>query len=95
MFERTKHLMRRGVALASKSKALLVGAVVGVATVTASAGEPTFTPVDLDAITFPINLSSIAIAVATAGGTMIGLWAIYKIGFKLVRKFTDRMGSVV
>ncbi|MBO6740637.1 MAG: hypothetical protein JJ916_12350 [Phycisphaerales bacterium] len=52
-------------------------------------------PAELGDIVFPITLSSIALAVAAAGGTMIGLWAVYKIGFKLVRKFISRMGSTV
>lgn len=52
-------------------------------------------PADLGDIVFPIDLSSIATVVAAAGATMIGLWAVYKIGFKFVRKFISRMGSAV
>lgn len=56
--------------------------------------EPT-DPAELGDIVFPIDLASIATTVAAAGATMIGLWAIYKIGFKFVRKFITRMGSAV
>ena len=52
-------------------------------------------PADLDPIVFPISLTSIATVVGTAGATMIGLWATYKIGFRLVRKLISRMGSTV
>ena len=52
-------------------------------------------PPDLEAIWFPLTFSSIALAVGTAGATMIGLWATYKIGFKLVRKLTNRTGSTI
>lgn len=84
----TKHL--------TKGKAL---AVAGAAALMTTAGpamaEPTFTPVDMDAVSFPINLPTIAIAVATAGATMIALWAVYAVGFKLARKFIRRMGATV
>ena len=60
----------------------------------AFAQEPS-DPAALDTIVFPIDLQSIATNVSAAGATMIGLWAIYKIGFKLVRKFISRMGSAV
>jgi hypothetical protein len=53
------------------------------------------TPANLGDIVFPIDLASIATVVAAAGATMIGLWAVYKIGFKFVRKFISRMGSAV
>ncbi|MHA7812895.1 MAG: hypothetical protein ACX94C_05835 [Phycisphaerales bacterium] len=84
----TKHL--------TKGKAL---AVAGAAALMTTAGpamaEPTFTPVDMGEIVFPLNIPSVAIGIATAGGAMIAAWAIYAIGFKLIRKFIRRMGAVV
>ena len=82
---------------AQGAKTKLVTAVmVGTSAVLAtSASAQVDVPPDLGDIVWHINLTSIATSVAAAGATMIGLWAIYKIGFKLVRKFISRMGSAV
>ena len=75
---------------------LVTAVMVGTSAVLAtSASAQVDVPPDLGEIVWPINLTSIATSVAAAGATMIGLWAIYKIGFKLVRKFISRMGSAV
>lgn len=73
--------------------ALMIGAVAlfGSDALAQSPSDPN----ELGDIVFPIDLSSIATVVAAAGATMIGLWAVYKIGFKFVRKFISRMGSAV
>ena len=73
--------------------ALMIGTLALFGT-NAWAQEPA-DPATLGDIVFPIDLTSIATVVAAAGATMIGLWAVYKIGFKLVRKFITRMGSTV
>lgn len=73
--------------------ALMIGAVAVFGS-NAFAQEPA-DPTELGDIVFPIDLASIATTVAAAGATMIGLWAVYKIGFKFVRKFITRMGSAV
>ena len=73
-----------------KSATFVAGAAIALTTSLAAAQ-----PADLDPIVFPISLPSIALAVGTAGATMIGLWATYKIGFRLVRKLISRMGSTV
>ena len=52
-------------------------------------------PPDLSPIWFPLTVTAIALAVGTAGATMIGLWATYKIGFGLTRKLINRMGGTV
>lgn len=67
---------------------------VALASANVFAQEPA-DPTQLGDIVFPIDLTSIATVVAAAGATMIGLWAVYKIGFKLVNKFIRRMGSTV
>lgn len=75
--------------------ALMIGAVaVFGSDAFAQVSEPT-EGAALGDIVFPIELASIATTVAAAGATMIGLWAVYKIGFKFVRKFITRMGSAV
>ena len=50
---------------------------------------------DLGPIYFPITLASIAIAVGAAGASVVGLWATYKIGFKLARKMINKMGGAI
>ena len=83
--------------LTSSVKSVSRRAAVAVAGVTLAVVAPIASaqPADLDPIVFPISLPSIALAVGTAGATMIGLWATYKIGFRLVRKLISRMGSTV
>lgn len=79
----------------AKTKTLTAVMVGSTAILATGASAQEAVPPDLAPIVWPIDLSSIAVSVAAAGATMIGLWAIYKIGFRLVRKFISRMGSVV
>ena len=75
--------------------AVMVGTTMLLATTASATGDTTPVPPDLGDIVWPIDLSSIATSVGAAGATMIGIWAIYKIGFRLVRKFISRMGAAV
>lgn len=49
----------------------------------------------MPAIDFPIDLASVATVVATAGGTMLLIWAGVHIGFKLARKLLGRVTKSV
>ena len=80
---------------AVKSVSRRTAAVVGGVAIALSTSVASAQPAALDPIVFPIDLASIATAVGVAGATMIGLWATYKIGFRLVRKLITRMGSTV
>jgi len=86
--------------LKTKATTAVIAGTMAVATFGASADElppqqPAGDSAALGEIFIPIDFTSIATAVATAGATMIGLLAIYQIGFKLVRKFISRAGRMV
>lgn len=73
----------------------LAVAGVAVATTLATAQSEVVDPVELGDIVFPLDLTSIAVKVGAAGALMVGLWATYKIGFRLINKFVGRMGSAI
>ncbi len=86
--------------LSTKAKTAVIAGTMSIASMSAMAQDlPDQQPVGesaaLGEIFIPIDFTSIATAVATAGATMIGLLAIYQIGFKLVRKFISRAGRMV
>ncbi len=69
--------------------ALAIGASSTVA-LAGGGGPPT-----MPAIALPIDLASVAAAVAVVGGTMLLLWAGIYVGFKLANKFIRRAGQTV
>lgn len=96
MFDRVKSFTGRTLA---KTKTVAVAGALAVATVTGAAsaqegGEP-FTASDLGEIVFALTPDSVAGEIGAAGATMLGLWAVWAIGFKLLKKFIRRMGSTV
>jgi hypothetical protein len=75
----------------AKSRAVAASTGLLVLTAPALAGTPPTMP----AIELPIDLASVASAVAVVGGTMLLAWAGIFIGFKLARKFIGRAGKTV
>lgn len=70
--------------------AIVIGGSSTLALAGGGSGPPTMPAIDL-----PIDLSSVASAIALVGGTMLLLWAGVYIGFKLARKFITRAGQTV
>lgn len=52
-------------------------------------------PVEMGEIPFPIDMTSLGVAVATAGGLMLIAYFGIKIGFGLVKKLMKRLSSAV
>jgi hypothetical protein len=93
MFQTLKSLTGRTLA---NPKAMLAAGAIALATTTGSAlAVDPYVPTDVGDIVFALTPESIAVGVGTAGATMLGLWAVWAIGFKLLRKFIRRMGSTV
>lgn len=70
--------------------ALIATGSASIALAGGGGGPPTMPAIDL-----PIDLASVASAIALVGGTMLLLWAGVYIGFKLARKFITRAGQTV
>lgn len=79
--------------LTHRARVRLALAVLPFSTAVALAGPapaPTMPAIDL-----PIDLASVATAIAAVGGVMLLTWAGIYVGFRLARKFIKRAGSTV
>ncbi len=50
-----------------------------------------FEPGDMAQVVFALTPDSVAVGIGTAGALMLGLIAVWYIGFKVLRKFITRM----
>lgn len=67
-----------------RCKGWIMGGAVAASGVMASAASAQFVPEEMDPITFPITLSTIAIAIGTAGAAVLVIVFGWKGGFKMV-----------
>lgn len=92
MYEKAKSI---GFSLFNSAKRRAVVAVATLAAGVSVASAGGSTPPTMPAIELPVDVSSVASAIAFVGGTMLLAWGGIYIGFKLARKFITRAGGTV
>lgn len=87
-----KFLGRLRIPISRRRAAVLGGLALAAAAPVASAAP---TPQVMPAITFPLDLDSIVIAIGAGGAIMLGLWAGLWVAFRLTKRLIQRVGSAV
>ncbi|HEX2839104.1 MAG TPA: hypothetical protein VHN77_13365 [Phycisphaerales bacterium] len=81
----------------SNTKARVLAVIAGVAFIAAPAlagggGGGTFTPLNMEAIEFPIVPASIVAVVVAAGAGLLLLSGGWRVAFSMIRRFIGKLG---